>query len=183
LRGQQTRLSDRENLESMSLAGRGVDLNAVAYWSESGVDRLAFLARVLERLDQRGWPNKPDSGWSRFDVEVYGSRWARLQLITVSEFHSGGREVLRCRLKGEWSFFARATFWSVAGLLLVIIGFLSRDLGGNLGWKAWTILLLLPILAWRLNAARLDLQRVFATFLDGCAKDFGMVKLEGNGRR
>ena len=183
LRGQQTRLSDRENLESMSLAGRGVDLSSVAYWSDTGVDRLAFLARVLERLDQRGWPNKPDSGWSRFDVEVYGSRWARLQLITVSEFHSGGREVLRCRLNGEWSFFARATFWSMAGLLLVIIGFLSRDLGWSPGWKAWTLLLVLPLLAWRLNAARLDLLRVFATFLDGCAKDFGMVKLEGGARR
>ncbi len=179
LRGQQTRLSDRENLESMSLAGRAVYLGSVAYWSEAGVDRLLFLSRVLERLDQRGWPNKPDSGWSRFDVEVYGSRWARLQLITASEFHPGGREVLRCRLQGAWSFFARAMFWSAAGLSLVVIGFVPKEWS----WKAWSVLLILPLLAWRLNASRRDLQRVFATFLDGCAKEFGMVKLEGGNRR
>jgi O-antigen biosynthesis protein len=171
LRGQQTRLSERETLESVSLEDDGSDLGQLVYWNEVGnIDRIGFLARVIERLDQRGWPNKPDSGWTRHDLEVYGSRWARLLLTTASEYHVGGRQLLRCRLESRWSFMARALFWSTAGTILVAIGAIGQ-------WWAWLALTVLPFLAWWLNTQKLDLQRVFATFLDGCSKEFEMVKI------
>ncbi len=170
LRGQQRSLADRENLDSLSLEGQEEDLDQLLYWSENGVDRMAFLARVLERLDQRNWPNRPDAGWSQFDVELYGSRWARLQLTTVGEWHPGRREMIRCRLVSRWSFMARALFWSIAGLQLVIIGFVSR-------WWAWSLLLSLPLLVWWLNQERHNLMRVTATFLDDLAKEFKLVKI------
>lgn len=170
LRGQQRSLADRENLDSLSLEGREEDLDQLLYWSEHGVDRMAFLGRVLERLDQRSWPNRPDAGWSRYDVELYGSRWARLQLTTVGEWHPGRREMIRCRLESRWSFMARALFWSVAGVQLVVIGFVAQ-------WWAWSILLTLPLLAWWLNEERQNLTRVTATFLDDLAKEFKLVKI------
>ena len=67
--------------------------------AEHGLDRMTFLAHILERLDSLGWQNKPDAGWSPFDVEIYGSRWARLQLLTAVEFHAGGRRMLRSRAR------------------------------------------------------------------------------------
>ena len=39
------------------------------------------------------------------------------------------------------------------------------------------LLLVLPLLAWRLNHARRDLTRLIVAFLDERAKEFGLVKL------
>jgi glycosyltransferase involved in cell wall biosynthesis len=176
LMGQQTSLAGRESLDSLSLEGREEELGQVLYWSEAGVSRMMFLSRLLERLDQRGWPNKPDAGWSSHDVEIYGSRWALLELITASEYNSG---VIRCRLVSRWSFLARALFWSVAGTLVIVIGFVGNYAGANstLRWSVWSLLLFLPLIAWWLNAARRDLMRLMATFLDELAKEFKLVKL------
>lgn len=173
LRGQQRSLSDRENLDSLSLQGLEQDLDQLLYWSENGVDRMAFLGRVLERLDQRNWPNRPDAGWSQYDVELYGSRWAKLQLTTAGEWHPGRREMIRCRLTARWSFLARALFWSVAGLQWVIIGVVGQ-------WWAWLLLLALPLIAWWLNEEKRDLTRVTAAFLDELAKEFDLIKLRAS---
>jgi O-antigen biosynthesis protein len=169
LRGQQTPLSARETLESLSLEGRQESLHLLRYWSEGAIDRTAFLKRVLERLDERSWQNKPDGGWSRYDVEIYGNRWARLRLVTAGEYLSNGTQVLRCRLDGSWSFLGRAVFSSIAGALLIVIGFLG-------GWW-WGLLLILPLLAWRIHLAQVDLTRLIVSFLDERAKEFGLVKL------
>ncbi len=173
LRGQQRSLADRETLDSLSLEGFEEDLAQLLYWSENGVDRMAFLGRVLERLDQRNWPNRPDAGWSQYDVELYGSRWAKLQLTTAGEWHSGQREMIRCRLTARWSFLARALFWSVAGLQWVVIGVVGE-------WWAWLLLLVLPLIAWWLNEEKRDLTRVTATFLDELAKEFNLVKIRAS---
>lgn len=172
LRGQQTPLSARETLESLSLEGREDSLCLLRYWSEGAIDRTAFLRRVLERLDERSWQNKPDGGWSRYDVEIYGSRWARLRLVTAGEYLTNGTQVLRCRLDGSWSFLARAVFSSIAGALLIVNGFLG-------GWW-WCLLLILPLLAWRIHLAQVDLTRLIVSFLDERAKEFGLVKLRAN---
>lgn len=171
LRGQQTPLNARENLASLALAGKPKDFAQLLYWSEAGVDRMEFLTRVLTRLDERGWQNKPDSGWSTFDVEIYGSRWARLELLTATEYHSGGRQLLRCRLSAEWSFLSRAIFLTVASALLLIIGALGK-------WWLWSLLLLLVPLAWWLNSNRQDLRRLIVYFLDERAKEFGLIRVE-----
>jgi glycosyltransferase involved in cell wall biosynthesis len=174
--GQQASLEARESLDSLSLEGPIQELRTRLYWVEKGLDRMAFLARVIERLDQRGWRNKPDAGWSRYDVEIQGSRWARLQLTTAAEFHPGGRQLLRCRLEARWSLFGRALFWSVAGLELVLIGFLTRG-WPTPQWWSWLILLTLPALIWFLNESRRDLLRLIAAFMDDRAKEFGMVNV------
>lgn len=170
LRGQQSRIGETETLESVSLEGDDSALSQVIYWKESGpIDRMAFLSRIIDRLDQRGWPNKPDSGWSHYDLEVYGSRWAKLQLTTAAEYHLGGHQLIRCRLKARWSFISRALFWSLAGIGLLVIGAVGH-------WWAWLGLMILVVLAWVLDAAKRSLQRVFVTFLDDCAHEFAMVK-------
>ena len=171
LRGQQTPLSARENLATLALEGRTERFDPLLYWSEKGVERMAFLSRVLARLDERGWQNKPDSGWNRYDVEIYGSRWARLELLTASEYHAGGRQLLRCRLRGAWSFLSRALFLTVTSALLIVIGALGK-------WWLWSLLLLLMPLAGWLNSAKRDLRRLIVHFLDECAKEFGLVRVE-----
>ena len=171
LRGQQRSLEDRENLNSVMLEDQDEDFSQLLYWSETGVDRITFLARILERLDQRKWPNKPDAGWSRYDVELFGSRWARLELTTAGEWYPGHREMIRCRLVARWSFLARALFLSVTSLQLIVIGFLAG------GWS-WALLLWLPLLVWWLNQEKRDLARVTANFLNELAREFQLVKVD-----
>jgi glycosyltransferase involved in cell wall biosynthesis len=176
-------LSARENLESLSLEDREDSLRVLLYWAEKGVDRMGFLRRVLERLDLLGWQNKPDAGWSPFDVEIYGSRWARLQVLTAVEYHDGNRQMLRCRVRSEWSSFARVFFATVAGTELVFIGLASRfpfpeSLSGTpYRFWPWLVLLSLWPLAWRLNLAQRELHRLVVAFLDDCAKEFRLVRV------
>jgi GT2 family glycosyltransferase len=172
LRDQQTPLSARENLDSLSLETDDVSLDQVLYWSDGGsTDRLQFLSRILEKLDERGWQNKPDTGWSDYDVEVYGSRWARIQLATATEYHEGGGQLIRCRLRTSWTFLSRVVFWSIAGVEVLIIAAISH-------WWAWLNLVTLLLLVYLLNASKRDLQRIFTTFLDGRAKELGMTRLD-----
>ena len=50
-------------------------LDEVRYWAESRIERVDFVAKVLRALEQRGWPNRSDIGWSEFDAEIFGNRW------------------------------------------------------------------------------------------------------------
>jgi len=104
-------------------------------------------------------------------VEIYGSRWARLELLTATEYHPGGRQLLRCRLQAAWSFVSRALFLTVTSTLLLIIGALGK-------WWLWSLLLLLVPVAWWLNTARWNLQRLIVHFLDERAKEFNLVRVE-----
>ena len=170
LAGQQATPGEGETLESLSLEGHEREMRLLRYWTKEHVDRVRFLRRLVQGLDERAWQNKPDGGWSRHDVEVYGSRWALVRLTTAAEYLADGSEVLRCRLATSWSFVARASFLASAGTLLVVIGFTGA-------WWSWLTLLLLPVMAWRLRRAERTLLRRFVTFLDERAKEQDLVKL------
>ncbi len=163
-------LSRRESLESLGRPEEASELGRLDFWRPTPVDRVTFLKGLLEELDRAGWPNKPDAGWSEFDLEIYGSRWASLRLTSVSEYHGGGSQLLRCRLAGRWSPPARALFLGLTGALLVVIGFTG------IPWL-WTLLLLLPLLAWRFTVARRSLVRVIATLVEQQAAATGFVRL------
>ncbi len=178
LRGQQRSPAARESLDSLSLEGRESDLGQLLYWSEREVDRMAFLARLIERLDERGWPNKPDTGWSPHDVEIFGPRWASIHLTTAAEYYRSGHKIIRCRLRARWSFPARALFWSVAGTLLVVIGYVGKNSPAPTRWWIWSLLAVLPLLAGWLNSAKRDLLRLIATFVDKLAREFELVRLD-----
>jgi hypothetical protein len=161
-----------ETFESLSLQDRPEALDQVEYWSDTKMDRLDFVRRVIDRLGQQGWELKEDAGWSDFDVEVFGSRWAHLQLATVAEPHPGGKQLLRCRLRAAWSLSAKVALCSLLGFELVVIGFVRHSL-----WQIWFLLLTVPAFAWYVNRERRDLQRLIAVVLDDVARKNGMLKL------
>jgi hypothetical protein len=167
-----TPLGAQQTLDSIALRERAEGLREVQYWSERPVDRFAFVGEVLRRLDQQGWPNKSDIGWSDYDVEIYGSRWCNLQLTTVLEEHARNRTLLRCRLRSVWSLAGKATFWCLAGLELLVLGFVGR----SVLWL-WLLLLTLPIFAWYLRGEQRTLQSLVAVLLDELAKDWTLAKV------
>ncbi len=169
LRVPRTGLSRHETLNSLSREGESDSFSEVEYWNDQGIGRLQFVAAVIERLDRKHWLNKTDAGWNDFDIEIYGGAWTFLRLTTVEEALGQGKQVLRCRLRPEWTFFAKVTFFVSLGLQLLVIGLL-----GNL-W-AW-LLLTLPALPLFLAKQKRDLKRITATFLDQLATDLKLKKI------
>jgi O-antigen biosynthesis protein len=166
-------LAEYETLDSLSSQRRGQDFAELQYWNDQNIDRIQFLRAIMERLDRKDWPNKADMGWNNFDLEIYGSRWCCLQLLTVSELHGARGQLVRCRLRTAWTLFAKAAFWSAAGVELLVIGFL----GAYFPWL-WGLLLTLPAAAAWMAHQQKNLQRLIAVFIDDIAKDLGMIKVQ-----
>jgi glycosyltransferase involved in cell wall biosynthesis len=144
----------------------------VAYWSESGGDRYGFLHRILAKLQNEGWQHKTDTGWSAYDVEIFGSRWSRLRLTTATEELAQGHKVYRCHLNATWSLPARIAFWSTAGMELFIIGLVAP----SHPW-IWMLLLSLAAFGWGLEQEKNRLVLWITALLDEIGTEQKMVKI------
>ena len=127
------------------------------------------------RLDQQGWASKTDTGWSEYDIELFGNRWSRLQLTTATEDYGGGKRLFRCRLRAHWSLLAKLAFWSAMGFELLLIGVVRHDLP----WF-WMLLLTMPIFGWFIEQEKRNQQRLIAAFLGDVARERGLTKLRFN---
>ena len=147
-------------------------MHQVEYWCERRVERVAFVNAILEALTRQSWPHRSDIGWSEFDVELYGNRWSHVQLTTVTEDHPNNRQLLRCRLRADWSLQARVAFWSLAAADLLLFGFLH-------GWSNWLglILLTLPLFAVFLHRQKRNQQSLVVVFLDQLAEQWHLIKI------
>lgn len=162
----------RENLDSVALRDSAGSLEEARYWAAQRLERLDFVGRILRELDAQHWPNRSDIGWSEFDVEIYGSRWSVVQLITVAEDHPRGRQLFRCRLRARWSLHARVVFWLLAAVEALVVGFFG-------GWSA-LVLLTLPAFAYFLHRQKRGLQSQLIVFLDALAKELELIKVPMN---
>jgi hypothetical protein len=166
-------LAARQTLKSVALRHSGERIDGVRYWAERPIDRLDWMRSILKRLGDEGWPYKSDIGWSDYDVEIYGSRWSSVQLITVSEAHANNKQMLRCRLRSRWTLQARAAFWGLFGLELLLLGFV----GPWMPWL-WFILLSLPVLAWFLWREQRNLRSMMIVFLDELAERHDLITIQ-----
>jgi hypothetical protein len=127
----------------------------------------------MQRLDQRDWPNKADLGWNNYDLEINGSRWSHLRLLTVREALGTNRQLIRCRLRTVWTLFGTTLFWGLAGLELLLIGFFAP----YFPWL-WAILLCLPVLVWWFDLQHRNLRRLIGVFLDEVAAELGLIQVQ-----
>jgi O-antigen biosynthesis protein len=169
-----TSLSALKTFSSEAVPPSPARLNIREYWNEKSIHRIDFIAAIIEQLDKRNWPNKSDAGWNDFDIEIYGSRWCRGQVLTAAEALGVGKHMIRCRLRTRWTLFAKSMFWSMAGFELLIAGFL-----GSFGspWP-WILLVTLPLFFWWMRKQQRDMRRVLGGFLDEVARQIGLVKIE-----
>jgi len=169
-----TSVTAKDTLDSMSLRQGDQPLTQVEYWAEQRINRVELVQGILERLDQQGWPNKSDIGWSDYDVEIYGSRWSTLQLITVAEEHPPRKQMIRCRLRTTWSLPAKVLFWLLCSSELILLGFIHRPPP----WWLWPLMLLpLLLIAWYVRRDQRMLRSVVVVFLDTFAKEKGLLKV------
>ncbi|HRZ37874.1 MAG TPA: hypothetical protein P5534_16110, partial [Candidatus Paceibacterota bacterium] len=144
----------------------------LVYRTPSGFDRRAFLSRVAARLTEQGWAHRVDSGWSWFDLELYGGRWCKMRLATVTDLGSDGQCRMRVRLRPALALPARVGMGVLLGGVLLTIGVLGR---GQPLW--WSLLLALPAYVWWLSCQQNRLQRLVGVFLDTLAEDLDLTRL------
>lgn len=152
---------------------------AVSGQHEAGVSveiRIGFLDKLRSQLDAQGWPNKTDTGWCDYDLEVFGTPWSRLQLTTVSEPLAGSNELVRCRLQPRWPLRARAVCWGGCGVDLLLIG-----LAGKWPWlwlAAGLGALALAIFVWFLRQENRNLKNVVARLVEDQAKQLNLIRVD-----
>lgn len=89
-------------LPSFTLPSRGrlpaKAVTELAFWSETGTGRDELLATLTEDLEGRQARPEADDGWRDWDLETSLSRWWRIRLATVTEYHEAPRRLTRIRL-------------------------------------------------------------------------------------
>ncbi|HVU99874.1 MAG TPA: hypothetical protein VHH88_00840, partial [Verrucomicrobiae bacterium] len=165
-------LAAQQTLDSVALRNSDLPLEQLDYWAETRIDRLQFVAAMPRELARQGWAVKSDEGWSDYDLEVYGSRWASLRITTIAEDHPVNRQLFRCRLRPVWSLQAKAGFWGLLAIELLALGI------SDASWR-WLLLLPVSVAAalWLLRREKRTLQSTIAAFLDGFAKQWNLFKI------
>jgi len=171
----QTPLDSRETLDTLALKSSKRKFDQAAYWSEGKTSRAELLASLLERLRADKWLAHPDAGWGNCDLEVLGSRWCQLRVTTASEWHLGGKVLVRCRIDAQWSFLAKLVL-SFAVLVAVLVA------GTTPTWLL-ALLYALPfaVVVW-VDRRKRSLRRIFSVLLDRVAKERGLIRIKAKGR-
>jgi len=162
-----------KRLDALPREDRAPLVEELNFWTPSGFDRLTFIKALMQRLDREGWNSRPDAGWSHYDVEIYGSRWSRLQLVTVAEQMPDDSKLLRCRLRAGWSLPAKIVFWSLLGTELLVIG-----LAVSIWSWLWMLPLTMPIFGLFLEQEKRTLRLLIASLSQDVAKELGLKKVE-----
>ncbi len=73
----------------------------LAYWNEQGQEKESLLHAVMEFLLPRKYLIAMDQGWSDWDLEICQGPWAKAQIKTATENHTGQNEAAASTLAPE----------------------------------------------------------------------------------
>jgi GT2 family glycosyltransferase len=142
-----TVISTHEQLPP-GVMGRG--LRRRVFWSEEGKDRHHLLGAIFQLLEEEGWRYSIDTGWKEWDIQIYGNFWWSIVLQTVTEYHGGGKQLTRVRLRNRF-----VTSTVIFGLLALSIVIYRQLHTSHLDlWSVIPFLLFLVFLASRARALK-----------------------------
>lgn len=159
--------------QARQLRGLGAR-HTLQYWSETGVERFAFLQTLLEQLERDQWQVRTDTGWDEFDLIIYGDRFSLVEVRTVSENHGGAKRLLRARLEARWTLLAKV----LLPLVVAISVILFHATGDRL--EATPILLAIPAVALYLHLRCRRTLRLGVVLLDRAAQTLGLTRVAAN---
>jgi glycosyltransferase involved in cell wall biosynthesis len=108
------------------------------YWSHL-YDRLPLLHQIKTEVQRAGWRARVDSGWHNWDMEIYGSRYAKVRLTTATEHHDGKGMLTRVRVELRQSRFGQVLM--VGTMVLAILLLLHL-------WPFSRLAVLIPVAWW-----------------------------------
>jgi hypothetical protein len=96
----------------------------LSYWNENGEEKESLLHSVMDFLLPRKYLIAMDQGWSDWDLEICQGPWARAQIKTATENHTGQKRLLRVRCALRMSRISVGFLWSYAliAALAVFLG-------------------------------------------------------------
>lgn len=140
------------------------DPASLRYWSTVH-DRFPLLQEINDAVKASGWRTRPDSGWSPWDIEIYGSRYAKVRLITATEHHHGSGYLTRVRVTSHMSTFCLVLMAAAALLASILL------------WHLWPFsrpAVLIPIVWWAMYAInRTIVIRPVLALIDAAAERAG----------
>lgn len=119
----------------------------LVYWDYSR-DRVVLLQKIKEEVQQAGWRMRLDSGWNGWDMEIYGSRYVKVRIKTMTEHHDGNGLMTRVRVELLPSHFCEVL--TFASLILSALLFLYL-------WPFARPAILMPMLLWAMYLANKSL--------------------------
>jgi len=87
------------------------------FWNETGQGREQLLTEVFQLLEDEGWNYSADTGWTDWDIQIYGNQFWSVSVRTVTEYHGGPKCLTRVRLH----YHAVATTYLINALILAIL--------------------------------------------------------------
>lgn len=124
-----------------------LEIRTLRYWHHQ-YDRLHLLKALHQEVEQARWRHRVDSGWSfggggspssGGDLEIYGSRYVKVTIVTATEHHHGAGLLTRVRVRITMSNFSRVLFLAIGVFTL----FLLTNL-----WPFSRPAVLMPLAAW-----------------------------------
>ena len=98
---------------------RGLEAAALMISGEK-LNTWIFLSGVFDRNqcagDRDQWQSRTDSGWDEFDVTIFGDRFSKVVVKTVSENHGGEKRLLRARLDAGWTLRGKISLFVSIGI-------------------------------------------------------------------
>lgn len=139
----------------------------LSYWNEQGVGREKLLPEILALLESEGWNYSVDTGWKDWDVQIHGSLWWGVRLLTVTEYHGGPKCLTRVRLSITM---VATTVLLNLGILTILAARQIHSGGAGDLWLQVPYAVFLVVLVYR--AARL--KRRVAALVDAAASRCGL---------
>lgn len=159
-----------DSLAARSQVYAGRSLRERAYWSADWRDRTDWIGRIRNELDRHPWRYRPDAGWSRFDLALFGSRWSWIELTTVAEANRDRSQTLRARLRPRWTLSAHLVFWFVLGLQVFAYGIL------DIPWtNGWVLILCQAAIAFGIQRQGRLLRSRMGVVLDDVAREWKLT--------
>ncbi len=100
-----------------------LDRYTLRYWHYEQ-DRLVLLEQIKKEVQAAGWKLRLDSGWGGWDMEIYGSRYVKVQLVTATEHHHGVGKLTRVRVVPQMSKFCMVLLVAASMLTLLLLAHL-----------------------------------------------------------
>jgi hypothetical protein len=119
------------------------------YWSQH-LDRVVLLQKIKEEVAAAGWRMRLDSGWAGWDMEIYGSRYVKVRLTSMTEHHHGSNAGMLTRVRVELLPSTFCTVLTFASLVLTGLLFLYV-------WPFSRPAILIPLLLWTMYLANKSL--------------------------
>ena len=84
----------------------------LSYWNDRGEEKESLLHSMMDFLLPHKYLIAMDQGWSDWDLEICQGPWAKAQIKTATENHTGQKRLLRVRCALRMSRISMACLWT-----------------------------------------------------------------------